>query len=111
MILAAGFLQLGALLATFFYILSRDEHELRGTAKLLIQRFRLFLLVRIGALVLTLVGVPLGLLGLMPGTASMQAISLWMAGLLALALGSELLGRYLFFVTVVSKNRPEGYFS
>lgn len=101
-ILVAGLSQLGSILAKLFYILSREEHEMRGTAKLLTQWFRIPFLVRIGSLLLALVGIPLALLGVSP--------AFWIGGILTIALTSELLGRYLFFVSVVPKNRPEGYF-
>jgi DMSO reductase anchor subunit len=109
-ILVAGLFQLGSILVKLFYILSREEHEMRGTAKLLTQWFRYPFLSRIGALLLTLIGVPLTLLGLLQPSAGTSSAPFWIGGLLFLALGSELLGRYLFFVTVVPKNRPEGYF-
>ncbi len=100
-ILIAGLFQLGSILVKLFYILSREEHEMRGTAKLLTQWFRTPFLSRIGSLLITLVGIPFSLLGVSP---------IWVGSLLVLALMSELLGRYLFFVSVVPKNRPEGYF-
>lgn len=100
-ILIAGLFQIGSILIKLFYILSREEHELRGTAKLLTQWFRTPFLVRIGFLLVTLIGIPFTLLGASPS---------WVGGLLFIALMSELLGRYLFFVSVVPKNRPEGYF-
>jgi len=103
LILVAGFSQLGSILAKLFYILSREEHEMRGTAKLLTQWFRIPFLARIGSLLLALVGIPLTLLGVSP--------IFWIGGILTIVLASELLGRYLFFVSVVPKNRPEGYFS
>ena len=91
---------MASILAKLFYILSREEQELRGTAQLLTRWFRYPFLARLGSLILTLIGVP-SLLGLAPA---------WIGVFLGMALMSELLGRYLFFVTVVPKNRPEGYF-
>ncbi len=108
-ILIAGFFQLGSILAKLFYILSREEHELRGTAKLLTQHFRIPFLSRIGSLLIALLGIPLTLVGLLQP--SRNGVSVWITVLLGLALGSELLGRYLFFVSAVPKNRPEGYFA
>lgn len=108
--LIAGLFQLSSILVKLFYILSRDEVELRGSAKLLTEWFRLPFLFRIGSLVLTLVGVPLTLLGFSSSGTVDPLMSVWVGGLLALALTSELLGRYLFFVSVVPKNRPGGYF-
>ena len=107
-ILVAGLSQLGSILIKLFHILSREEHELRGTAKLLTQWFRVPFLFRIGSLLITLVGIPLTLVGLLQP--SVSSVSIWIGTLLGLSLLSELLGRYLFFVTVVPKNRPEGYF-
>ncbi len=100
-VLAAGLFQLGSILVKLFYLLSREDHELRGSAKLLTQWFRIPFLSRIGTLLIALLGIPLTLLGSAP---------LWIGVFLSLALGSELLGRYLFFVSVVPKNRPGGYF-
>lgn len=107
-ILTSGLFQLGSILVKLFYILSREEHELRGTAKLLTQKFRTPFLSRIGSLLITLVGIPLTLVGLLQPAGF--PVWIWIFGFLFLALGSELLGRYLFFVSVVPKNRPEGYF-
>lgn len=108
-VLAAGLCQLGSILVKLFYIMSREEHELRGTAKLLTQWFRYPFLSRIGTLLIALLGIPLTLLGLLESNGG-GSVPFWIGGLLSLALASELLGRYLFFVTVVPKNRPEGYF-
>ena len=107
-ILIAGFAQLGSILVKLFYIISREEHELRGTAKLLTQKFRTPFLSRIGSLLITLIGIPLTLVGLLQSGGI--GVPIWIGMFLFLALGSELLGRYLFFVSVVPKNRPEGYF-
>ena len=107
-ILVGGLAQLSSILVKLFYILSREEHELRGTAQLLTQWFRIPFLSRIGLLLVTLIGVPLTLVGLLQP--SVSSVSLWIGILLGFALMSELLGRYLFFVSVVPKNRPEGYF-
>ncbi len=108
-ILVAGLSQLGSILVKLFYILSREEHEMRGTAKLLTQWFRYPFLSRIGSLLITLIGIPLTLIGLLSPSGT-SGTAIWLGTLLGLALSSELLGRYLFFVTVVPKNRPEGYF-
>lgn len=110
-ILVAGLFQMGSILVKLFYILSCEEHELRGTAKLLTQWFQYPFLGRIGSLLITLVGIPLTLLGLLNPAGGSALLPFWIGVLLLIALGSELLGRYLFFVTVVPKNRPEGYFS
>lgn len=103
LILMAGLVQFGSILIKLFYILSREEYELRGSAKLLTQRFRTPFLIRIGSLLMPLVGIPLASVG--------KPNFFWMGTLFAMTLASELLGRYLFFVTVVPKNRPEGYFT
>lgn len=109
LLLMAGLFQLGSILVKLFYLLSRDDHELRGSAKLLTQRFRIPFLSRMGSLMITLVGIPLALLGFQ-SQGSREWISFWLGGFLILSLASELVGRYLFFVTVVPKNRPGGYF-
>ncbi len=112
LIVGAGLLQLGAILIKLFYILSREESELRGTARLLTQWFRVPFLLRLACLVLAAVSVPLAALGLVPKDSFIASSTpLWIAVILVLALTGELLGRYLFFVTVVPKNRPEGYFA
>ncbi len=110
-ILIAGLVQLGYILVGVFYLLSREEHEMRGTAKLLTQWFRYPFLSRIGSLLLALVGLPLALLGLLQPGAGIGSTPFWIGVFLILAFAGELLGRYLFFVTVVPKNRPEGYFA
>ncbi len=109
-ILAAGLFQLGSILIKLFYLLSREEHELRGTAKLLTQKFRHLFLTRIAFLLIPVVGVPLALLGLLNSKEGSQTVSIWIGAILIFALMGELLGRYLFFVSVVPKNRPGGYF-
>jgi hypothetical protein len=88
--------QLGLLALRFFRLIAADSVELRGTARLLstvlATRFvaRGFLLVA-GGVVLPL---------LWDGSGWWHG---WVGGALALllTLGSELLGRYLFFVSVV----------
>lgn len=102
LVLSAGFCQFGSIFVKLFYILSREEHELRGSAKLLTQWFRIPFLSRIGTLLLALLGTPFILFG--------GAIFV-VGAIFTLTLFSELLGRYLFFVSVVPKNRPEGFFA
>lgn len=109
-ILTAGLCQLGSILTKLFYILSQEEHELRGTARLLTQWFRYPFLTRLGLLFVSLLGVPLALLGLLASDSGGGTVPFWIGAILFMAMASELLGRYLFFVTVVPKNRPEGYF-
>lgn len=108
-ILIAGLMQLASILIKLFYILSRDDHELRASAKLLTQNFRFVFLVRLGLLVISLLGIALSLIGLMQPNGWSPIIVFWICGFLFMSLLSELLGRYLFFVSVVPKNRPEGY--
>lgn len=86
--------------------------ELQATAQLLTQKFRLAFLLRFGCLILGGVGIPLCLTLLLaqnqlPTTGGL----LWMSGLaFSISLVGEFLGRYLFFVTVVPKDMPGGFF-
>jgi formate dehydrogenase iron-sulfur subunit len=96
--------QLLLLAVRFFRLTASDSVELRGTARLLstvlMSRF-----VARGAL-LAAGGV---VLPLMAGTRVMHPAVLWAA--FALALGAELIGRYLFFVSVVPKHMAAPYLS
>lgn len=106
----AALLQLSAILIKFFHILNEEEPELRGTAQLLSQRFRTAFLLRMGCLAFAMVGVPLSLLGLAPPGES-ALLPRCLGAFLVIGLAGEFIGRHLFYVTVVSKKRPEGYFA
>lgn len=105
----AGFVQLGAILVKLLHMLQESEPELLASARLLTGRFRKLFLARLGGLLLGLLFLPLSVLATTPVMGDPMGAP-WITGALALLLlGSELVGRYLFFVTVVPKNRPEGY--
>jgi formate dehydrogenase iron-sulfur subunit len=86
--------------ARFFWMSASDQFELQASAKLLSTRFASKVLVR-GAL-LVLGGI---ILPLLEPSAAGVAVSL------AMVLGGEIQGRYLFFVSVVPKNMAASYLS
>lgn len=103
-------LQLGSILIKVFHILNQDEIELQGTATLLLQRFRAPFLIRLGSLLLIVVLVPLVSFVLLQSDPS-STVALCIGMLLVVAIASEMLGRHLFYVTVVPQKRPGGFFS
>lgn len=110
-LLAAGFTQIGGIVVKLFNTLSKDEPELKASALMLTGRFRTLFLGRLGVLLAALFVVPMTLfnLALIQG-ADFFKMALWLTAIAVFTLASELTGRYLFFVTVVPKKRPEGYF-
>jgi len=95
---AAAGLQLLNLAIKFFWLVGSDTVELKASARLLCTQLRSLLLVRTALLIVGGIILPL------------QSRSL--AGLdaaLALAFSGEILGRYLFFVSVVPKNMAASY--
>lgn len=72
-----------------------EEFEKQGSARLLSQDFRNLFLARMMLLILG--GIVLPLVG-------------WILPAFVIALAAELIGRYLFFVTVVPKNMARTYF-
>lgn len=84
----------------FFHMTASSQFELRASATMLSTALARTVLVRSTLLVLGGVVLPLA----MPTTKGA-----WLA--LTLALGGELLGRYLFFVSVVPKNMASSYLS
>jgi DMSO reductase anchor subunit len=98
-IVAAG-LQLLNLGMKFLWLVSSDTFELKASARLLSTQLRSLLLLRSALLIVGGIILPL------------QSHS--MAGLtaaLALAFCGEIVGRYLFFVSVVPKNMAASYLS
>jgi formate dehydrogenase iron-sulfur subunit len=79
----------------FLWLIRSDEFELQGSARLLSADLQNLFLARFGLLVAG--GVVLPLAGFYPLA-------------LATALAGELLGRYLFFVSVVPRNMAAGFF-
>lgn len=109
-ILAAGFFQLFGILVKLFHMVYLDEPELKGSARLLMGRFRWPFLIRLASLTAVLGITPFVLLDLVTSSGNgMAAAAQWVTFVILLALFSEMLGRYLFFVTVVPKNRPDAY--
>jgi Fe-S-cluster-containing dehydrogenase component/DMSO reductase anchor subunit len=82
----------------FFRVSASDRIELQGTARLLSTRFAWLLVTR--GLLLTMGAVVLPL-------ATVHPVALWAA--VALTLVSELIGRYLFFVTAVPRHMTTAY--
>lgn len=80
----------------------RQEPEYRGSAVLLVHRFRPLFVLR-----LVLVVVAMGGLALIVGLEAPRGLVAVLFGVVAIA---ELVGRYLFYVTVVSMNMPGSFF-
>jgi DMSO reductase iron-sulfur subunit len=109
---AAAFLQLLMLVARLFSLRPGHNEELHGSAFLLLHRFRGHFLVRIGLLVLGNFLIPLWMFNsLSLGKASLGLFVGVVSAAFFLSLLGELLGRYLFFVTVVPKNMPGSFFT
>jgi len=113
-VMAAGMggTQLVALAARFLRLIASDSLELRGTARLfstvLASRFIVrSVLLMVGAIVLPLVVIGPSAIARSAGQASYATVA--MVAALALSLGSEVLGRYLFFVSVVPKHMAAPY--
>ena len=95
--IAAG-TSLIALALRFLQLSASDVVELRGTARLLSTRFARPLVARGLLLMIGAVVLPL---------ATVHPLGLWAA--LLLTLGSEMIGRYLFFVTAVPRHMTAAY--
>jgi len=96
---AAG-LQLLNLMVKFLWLVSSDAFELKASARLLSAQLRSLLLVRCALLVAGGIVLPLQAHG-----------TVGLAIALAAAFCGEILGRYLFFVSVVPKNMAASYLS
>jgi formate dehydrogenase iron-sulfur subunit len=96
---AAG-LQLLNLMVKFLWLVSSDAFELKASARLLSAQLRSLLLVRCALLVVGGIVLPLQVHG-----------TVGLAIALAAAFCGEILGRYLFFVSVVPKNMAASYLS
>jgi len=108
----AGFLQLAVLLSRLFFLHSSTTDELYASSFLLIHRFKKIFIGRLGLLFLGSFLLPFVLY------AALQSGHLPAPGFLGLSLAAfllsltgELMGRYLFFVTVVPKNMPGSFFT
>jgi DMSO reductase iron-sulfur subunit len=113
-VMAAGMggTQLVALAARFLRLIASDSLELRGTARLfstvLASRFiARSVLLTVGAIVLPLLVIGPSAIAQRAGGAPYATAA--MVAALALSLGSEVLGRYLFFVSVVPKHMAAPY--
>lgn len=84
--------------AKLLWFSNADAHELRATARLLAIRLRPWLLLRIAAL--------LALAALLPGLNGRFPL---LATALLVAIGTEIAGRWLFFVSVVPRNMASSY--
>lgn len=110
LVLVAGFLQLLGILVKLFLTIYQENTELKNSARLLVDKFRWPFLFRLATLILILGMTPFALLNLFTSSdGGSGAAIFWVGFALILALSSELMGRYLFFVTVVPKNRPDAY--
>jgi formate dehydrogenase iron-sulfur subunit len=110
-LLSAGFIQIGGIFVKLLNSFSKDEPELKASAALLTQNFRHVFLSRLGVLLAILLLTPLMLFTMVLGqNLSIYQLSNWLTLFVVLTLISEIVGRYLFFVTVVPKKRPEGYY-
>jgi formate dehydrogenase iron-sulfur subunit len=97
-----------------FRCISSDSLELRGTARLLstVLAGRLLLrgaLLALGAIVLPLLAGPAGAFAVGTATAAHEAGHSVLVVALLLAVAGEIVGRYLFFVSVVPKHLAAPY--
>ena len=104
--------QLVLLVVRFFRLIASDSIELRGTARLLSSVLASRFLARgvllaLGGIVLPLSWGTWGGGGTWGWWGGSGGVGAWAA--LALALGGEILGRYLFFVSVVPKHMTSPY--
>ncbi|MEM7235113.1 MAG: DmsC/YnfH family molybdoenzyme membrane anchor subunit, partial [Planctomycetota bacterium] len=96
----------GAPWSLVFRSVDSDEAAIRGAAWLMTRRFGRLLTLRTTALCIVAV--------LAPVVVSFESTQLRIIGgvtALVLALFAEIVGRYLFFVTVVPRNMPGSFFS
>jgi len=108
----AAFFQLIVLISRLFYLFDQQTDEQKASSWLLIHHFRNQFLLRIGLLIVGNFFIPLTIvLILLSGKVSLLFfLSLSIISFI-FSLCGELLGRYLFFVTVVPKNIPGGFFT
>jgi DMSO reductase iron-sulfur subunit len=109
----AAFAQLLVLFARIFYISEEKNPELYDSALLLTRRFKAHFLARIGLLLLGSFVLPLCLMIYFLAKTETPAAQMFLfaSASFGISLFGEFLGRYLFFVTVVPKNMPGGFFS
>jgi len=97
-VIAAAGMQLLNLAIKFLWLVSSDTFELKGSARLLSTQLRSLLIARSALLILGGIVLPL----------RSQSIG-GLATALAITFIAEILGRYLFFVSVVPKNMAASY--
>ena len=108
----AGFFQLVVLLSRLFSLSWTESPELYGSSFLLIHRLKKFFLTRLGLLVLGSFMLPFIMFtSLQGGHLKGGAFAVLTLFCFLCSLAGELLGRYLFFVTVVPKNMPGSFFT
>jgi Fe-S-cluster-containing dehydrogenase component/DMSO reductase anchor subunit len=112
-VVAAAGVQLVALVLQFFRCIASDTLELRGTARLLSTVLAPYAVARGGLLVLGAIVGPLLVGPVTAGhylfTGPAEAGHYVSLGALALAIAGEILGRYLFFVSVVPRHLAAPY--
>jgi DMSO reductase iron-sulfur subunit len=108
----AAFLQLAALLFRVLHLFQRQSAELYGSTVLLLRKFRTHFVIRVGLLAVGGFLLPLEIFQALRhgGNSAVTLFSLSAASFL-ISLVGELMGRYLFFVTVVPKNIPGSFFT
>jgi hypothetical protein len=92
----------------FLRCIASDSVELRGTARLLSTVLRRTFLLRGALLALGAVGLPLLVMPLLVSDSGLVTVAVMVLALV-LALSGEILGRYLFFVSVVPKHMAAPY--
>lgn len=109
----AGFAQLLVLFARLFQVNEGKNPELYDSALLMTRRFRVHFLLRVGSLALNSFAFPFFFLTsfLTGDVVSGSGMVIFASISFLIALSSEFLGRYLFFVTVVPKNMPGSFFT
>ncbi len=109
----AGFTQLLVLFARLFQVNEGKNPELYDSALLMTRRFRVHFLLRVGTLALNSFILPFFYLSsfLTSDVVSGKGTFVFAGISFCVALFSEFLGRYLFFVTVVPKNMPGSFFT
>ncbi len=107
----AALIQLFILSSTFFYMNQTKDRELKGTAILLTTRFRYHLITRMVLLVLGGFIFPVILIYTITHGGDYNTL-FWLSLVnFAVLSASEVIGRYLFFVSVIPKNMAGTYFT
>ena len=108
----AALFQLSVLVGRLIHLTRPDLPEYYDSALLLTRRFKTHFLVRIGLLVLGSFILPLCLFDLLTrGPLPVTPVAVFAGVCFFFAFLGEILGRYLFFVTVVPKNMPGSFFT